>query len=250
MVELLPLIDTKNQAVWRLWAELMPLLAVIIVTIIFWMIEKKQVELKLFKNPGVGIKVGVIGGISWLGSVLIIMSVIGVIRFEGRNDLSMLSIWLLASTLNVIMQELLVRGYLYQMIKQKHNIVAATIATTMLFTAFHGGAFEAGIIAVLNVITMSILMSIVLEYTESIIALIMMHGIWNGLGGIVFGVLSLAGDYPHLLKMAFSGNNILSGGPYKIEGSIVVLFINIFMICLFLFFQKRKTRFQNLATVD
>lgn len=37
------------------------------------------------------------------------------------------------------MQELLVRGYLYQMLKQKHNIVAATIVTTALFTALHGG---------------------------------------------------------------------------------------------------------------
>ena len=49
------------------------------------------------------------------------------------------------------MQELLVRGYLYQMIKTKHNIIAATIVSTALFTFMHGGAFEAGIIPVLNV---------------------------------------------------------------------------------------------------
>jgi uncharacterized protein len=54
------------------------------------------------------------------------------------------------------MQEVLVRGYLYQMIKNNYNIVVAVLISTGLFTFAHGGAFEAGILPVLNVITMSL----------------------------------------------------------------------------------------------
>lgn len=35
---------------------------------------------------------------------------------------------MLAAFLNVVMQELLVRGYLYRMIRQKHNTAAAVLA--------------------------------------------------------------------------------------------------------------------------
>lgn len=47
----IPLLDTDNSALWRLWAEITPLLAVITVIIIFWLIEKKKVKMNLFKNP-------------------------------------------------------------------------------------------------------------------------------------------------------------------------------------------------------
>ena len=126
------------------------------------------------------------------------------------------------------------------MIKQKHNVIAATIVTTTLFTVMHGGAFEAGVIPVLNVVTMSLMMTVVLEYTGSIIAPIIMHAIWNGIGSIILGGVSLADDYPHLLNVTFNGNDILSGGVCKIEGSIVVLVINIFMIGVFAILKKRK----------
>lgn len=131
----LPLLDTDNSAIWRLWAEITPLLAIIAFTIVFWMIEKKQVRLSLFRNPALGLSVGVIGGIFWLGCTVMILLFIGVIKFDGSNRISMLPIWILAAVLNVVMQELLVRGYLYQMIKQKHNMVSAAILTTVLFTA-------------------------------------------------------------------------------------------------------------------
>ena len=87
----------------------------------------------------------------------------------------MLWLWLFAAFLNTVMQEMLVRGYLYQMIKSNSNIAAAIIVSTGLFTFAHGGAFEAGILPVLNVITMSLFMTAVLEYTGSLIAPIVIH---------------------------------------------------------------------------
>lgn len=240
LTTLLPLPNTNNPAIWRIWAEIIPLFSIIVFSIIFWMIEKKQVKLDLFGNPTMGLRVGVIGGIFWLGCTIIILYLIGVIRFNGSNHISMLPIWIFAAILNVVMQELLVRGYLYQMIKQKHNMVAATIVTTALFTALHGGAFEAGLIPVLNVATMSLLMTVVLECTGSVIAPIIMHTIWNVVGAIIFGGVSLADDYPHLLNITFSGNDVLSGGLCKIEGSIVVLIMNILMMCIIFTLRNKK----------
>ena len=202
------------------------------------MIERKNVELHLFDNPVKGMVLGVITGIVWLAVPVLVMYIAKIIHFDGTNSIKLFPVWLSAAFLNVIMQELLVRGYLYQMIKQKHNIVAATIVVTVLFTALHGGAFEAGVVPVLNVLTMSLLMTVVLEYSGSIIAPTIMHFLWNGIGALVLGGVSLADDYPNLLITSFTGNEILSGGVCKIEGSIIVLFVNMILIFLFMFLKK------------
>lgn len=237
---LLPLSSSENPAIWRLWTETTPLLAMIAFTFIFWLAEKRTVKLHLFDNPSKGFLIGAVAGMGWIAIPVLVMYTTQIIHFESINSIEMFPVWMLAVFLNVIMQELLVRGYLYQMLKQKHNFIVATIVTTVLFTLFHGGAFEAGIIPVLNVLTMSLLMTIVLEYTGSIIAPTIMHFLWNGIGALVLGGVSLADDYPQLLNLTFSGNEILSGGICKMEGSIVVLFINVILIALFVTLKKKQ----------
>ena len=232
--------DLSEPAIWRLWAEIMPLLAIVFFTLIFWLIEKKNVKLHLTDNPNNGALLGIVMGVLWLAIPTLLMYIIKSLHFDGMNEVKLFPVWMLAAFLNVIMQELLVRGYLYQMLKQKHNIVAAIIVTTALFTACHGGAFEAGILPVVNVITMSLFMTAVLEYSGSLVAPIIMHFLWNGIGALILSGVSLADDYPSLLITSFSGNEILSGGACKIEGSIFVLIVNIGLIAYIIFLNSKK----------
>ncbi len=53
----------------------------------------------------------------YVGVSVVILSIIGVIHIDGRNQISMLWLWLFSAFINSVMQEVLVRGYLYQMIK-------------------------------------------------------------------------------------------------------------------------------------
>lgn len=89
---------------------------------------------------------------------------------------------------------------------------------------------------------MSLFMTAVLEYTGSLIAPIVIHFLWNGVGAIILGGASLAEDYPHLFDMTIHGNPILSGGSCKIEGSIIVLFMNLAFLIGFVAAKKRKDR--------
>ena len=56
------------------------------------------------------------------------------------------------------MQERLVRGYIYQLLKERYNLSAAVIITTAIFMLMHSGAVEAGAIPVINIITMCLLL--------------------------------------------------------------------------------------------
>lgn len=232
--------DTESAVLWRFWAELIPFLAIVGITIIFWLIDKRKIQLHLVGKPVYNIVLGCIIGAVWLGTSVGILSLIGVIHIDGNNQISMFWLWILSAFINTIMQEMLVRGYLYQMLKSNYNIGLAVIVSTGLFTFAHGGAFEAGILSVLNVITMSLFVTAVLEYTDSLIAPIVIHFLWNGIGAIILGGVSIAEDYPHLFNMVISGNQILSGGSCKIEGSVVVFFMNLILMMGFVVAKKKR----------
>lgn len=232
--------DTASAVIWRFWAELIPLVSIIALTLIFWLIDKRKTRLHLTGKLVNNIILGCVTGAVWLGVSVGILAIIGVVHIDGRNQISMLWLWMISAFLNTVMQEMLVRGYLYQMLKSNCNIGIAVIVSTGLFTFAHGGAFEAGILPVLNVITMSLFVTAVLEYTDSLIAPIVIHFLWNGVGAIILGGVSLAEDYPHLFNMVISGNSILSGGSCKIEGSIIVLLMNLIFMVGFIMANKKK----------
>ena len=236
----IPVPAAENGAVWRFWAEVIPLLAIIGITLIFWLAEKRKTALHLVRRPVYSIALGCITGVVWLGVSAGILFWTGVIRLDGKNQVSLLWLWLLSAFINTVMQEMLVRGYLYQMIKRNYNIVSAVIVSTGVFTLAHGGAFEAGWIPVLNVITMSLFMTAVLEYTDSLSVPVIIHFLWNGVGAIILGGVSLAEDYPHVFNMVISGDPVVSGGSCKMEGSIVVLFVNLILMTGFIAAKKRK----------
>ncbi|MDO5755617.1 MAG: CPBP family intramembrane metalloprotease [Tissierellia bacterium] len=117
-------------------------------------------------------------------------------------------------------------------------MIIAVVVSTFFFTILHGGAFEAGLIPVLNVITMSLFMTILLEYTQSLWTPIIVHYVWNAIGGLVLGGVSLADDYINIYQMNLHGNDLITGGIVKIEGSIIVLGLN--LVLMLFFYRKTK----------
>jgi membrane protease YdiL (CAAX protease family) len=242
----IPAVDTPaflgdSGALKRLWWELLPLLSVLIATFVFaGLIDKRQVKIRIFGSPVKNTLLGLCLGAIWLGVPIVVLYFGGIVSFAGKNSVTGITIWFIAALLNVIMQEYLVRGYLFQMLKERANVFVAVLVTTALFTAMHGGAFSAGIVAVLNVVTMSVFVSLLLLYTGTLLAPIVVHFIWNSVGCLIFGVVSLADDYPSILNSSFSGTSLLSGGIAKIEGSLVVLIVNLVLILLLVLLYKKK----------
>lgn len=156
-------------------------------SVIFYFIEGKNIDITPMNSPFKSIILGIFTSSLWLGVVILTLFATNTISFVGKNSISYLSIWAISCFLNVIMQEVLVRGYIYQLLKRNYSIFVSTIVTTTLFLFCHGGAIEAGIIPILNIVTMSIFMTLALEYTQSIITPIIIHFVWNFIGGIIFG---------------------------------------------------------------
>lgn len=226
-------IPSDNPAIWRFFAELVPFVVMILFTVIFWLIEKKAVHIPIKENMARGTLLGMVIGIIWIGAAAAILIVSKQLKITGRNEVPLLWLWILSAFINVIMQELLVRGYIYQLLKEQYSLPVAVIVTTAIFTFLHGGAFEAGVIPVINVATMCIFTTALYESEGTILAPTMAHSIWNIVGALILGGVSLADDYPSLLIMTPSENQLLSGGGYKLEGSIVVTVLNVALTLIF-----------------
>ena len=237
---LIPIPNDISDNWWRFLAELIPFLAIVFLTYIFSKFEKNRLSILHFENPIKQTLAGILLGLIWFFIPFLLLNSLGYLEITDKNYINMLSIWIVSAFINTIMQELLVRGYIYQLLKEEYNIMIATIISTLLFTFMHGGSFEAGPIAVVNVLTMSLLMTIILEYTNSLLIPIIMHFIWNVMGGIIFGTVFLAEDYPHLYNINIAGNSIISGGIFKMEGSIFVFLTNIILILIFYRMYKKK----------
>ena len=234
-------IPSDNPAVWRFFAELIPLAVMILFTVAFWLIEKKTINIPIKENIGKGTLSGIVIGIIWIGAAAAILIFSKQLEIIGKNEISLFWLWILSAFLNVIMQELLVRGYIYQLLKERFNLPAAVIVTTAIFTFMHGGAFEAGVIPVINVVTMCLFTTALYESEKTILAPIMAHSIWNIIGALILGGVSLADDYPSILIMTASPNKLLSGGTYKIEASIVVTILNVVLMGIF-YIRYRRTK--------
>lgn len=238
------LIDIRidDPVIWRFFAELIPLLVMVVLTVVFLLIEKRKIKIPVIQNIGRGTLIGSLSGVIWIGAAAGILVLTKQLTITAKNDITMIWLWILSAFINVIMQELLVRGYIYQLLKTRYNVWAAVIVTTLLFTLMHGGAFAAGVIPVINVITMCQFTTALYESENSLAAPIMAHAIWNITGAILLGGVNLAEDYPHILTMQASANTVLSGGDYKIEASIVTLILNIILMTVFFIRYRMQIR--------
>lgn len=238
----------SNPAVQRFVDELMPLLVLMIVTFAFSsLLDKNKYKTVIFGKLPKNIFWGIGIGILWFGIAFLVQYLGGWAIVQFDSSIPFLFIYILALLVNTCMQEFLVRGYLFNMLEKRHNKIVATIFTTALFTFLHGGAFEAGVIAVANVITMSIFVTFLMFYTESLLTPILVHFLWNFLGGVIFNSVSL--PYPSIFSVLPVGNILFSGGEYKLENSVITLVINSILVGVFFLCYSKKANPQNMKAM-
>lgn len=221
----LPHADQTNAFV-RLWLEVAPLLAVLAGTLIMrrWFDKKTDWPCFVGHRWRTDMSSGIAASATWLGVSVGLLYISGVVHFEAGQPISLLPVWILAAIINVIMQEYLVRGYLFSMLARRHSQITAAVATTILFIAMHGLA--GGMIGVINVALANLIFTLLLIRTGSLLAPILAHIVWNVMGGIILGTISLGNVYPHWLQAVYSGSAPVTGGDYMLEGSIVTTVVS------------------------
>ena len=191
-------------------------------------------------------------GIGWIVSTVYFSTVMACLYLSGNyvvtsvqfnldSQLCWLGIFLLVGT----SEEIACRGIIFRLISDKWNVATGLVVSALLFGFLHvfneGATVWASLAIALN---SGWLMGIAYAYHQTIWVPIGMHWAWNYLEGGVFGcaVSGTPLDYRPLITPKISGTDLLSGGAFGPEASIicVAIGIGISIVYTVLYIKKRK----------
>ena len=222
------------------------------IIILLWKLFQKKTLAELgFTRPASSYFAGAAAG-----AVLVVVSVAltvlsGAIRYNGvfeKIDTVMVLLMLGGFVFQGAMEEVLCRGIVQQLL-QKRSVPVAVGVSAVLFTMPHVlnmdfSAPAIAVTAVINLILISVIFSLFTIRFKSIWAACGMHSVWNYILYNILG-LNLSGNdeiTASVFDMSSVGENILNGGVYGIEASIITAAVLGAAAALLILFTVRKAK--------
>ena len=174
---------------------------------------------------------GAAAGVLLVGISALAVMLTGTIQYHGifKNiHFTIIMLMLGGFVVQGAMEELLFRGLVLFSLKDKTPLPVAIGVSTLLFIIPHLSALSEGepifvMIGILDLILISVIFSILTVHFDSIWAACGLHSVWNFILFNILG-LNLSGNdetTAAVFDMRSVGENILNGGEYGIEASIV-----------------------------
>lgn len=118
-------------------------------------------------------------------------------------------------------EELVFRGYLLNNLLQSVSKWPALVISALIFTLFHAANPDFSIIGAINILLAGLLLGINYIYTKNLWFAIVLHFTWNFLQGPVLGYDVSGLHLQSLLQHDIQGSELLTGGKFGFEGSLV-----------------------------
>ena len=169
-----------------------------------------------------------------VGTGLAIFSIVGVVAILLMSNNISLSLSkdlkigiIIMLVILVIMQgfleEIVFRGYLMTRLAAKKGKWIAILLSSIFYIVFRMSNPTTSKIDLLNIFLISVVMSLLYWYFDNVLVIAIFHAFWNCISGLVFG-FNLSGiklSDSIFTVAAISDKQILIGGSYGIEGSII-----------------------------
>ena len=215
--------------------KLYGMIVVSAVCVLYW----KRIEKR--KLSEMGVTKGVSGWFTGagIGALLIFVSVFaimmtGTIKFGGFSadvNVTMLLLLFGGYAVQGAAEEFLSRGLTFCGLKDRVSLPVAVGANALVFTLPHLSSMSGSdpqliISGIINLAVISCLFSFITLRTESIWAACGLHSLWNFSLNCVLGLTVSGMEAPgSVINMRAAGENLLNGGIYGIEASIVTALI-------------------------
>lgn len=167
--------------------------------------------------------VGIVIGTFIMTSGYLILLFIGEINFERVIfDFKEIIISIFLFIIVAVMEELLMRGYILKNLMISFNKYVALIVSSVLFSLMHGFNPNIDLFALTNIFLAGILLGISYIHTKNLWFPIALHLSWNLFQTILGFNVSGQKTYS-LIEFGITENNLLNGGKFGFEGSILSL---------------------------
>jgi len=168
---------------------------------------------------GIGMNFTVVGLIAVFGSVNFETSIINP---TGIAAISGVTIMLFGFVIQGASEEILARGWMFQVIGARYKPWIGAIVTSVFFSLLHLGNSGINIVAVFNLVLFALLMVLFVMKDGSLWSACAWHTSWNWTLGNVLGLsVSGTGEKVSLFNLSTSGHDLITGGGFGPEGSLI-----------------------------
>jgi membrane protease YdiL (CAAX protease family) len=183
-----------------------------------------------------------------MGAVYLVLWLLGMARFSSGAGFEGLTAAVMFNLATAMGEELLFRAVLFRIAEQVAGTTVAIVMSAAIFGILHAanpGATAFGIGAL--TIEFGIMLALAYVLTRNIWLAVGIHMAWNFTQGYVFGVEVSGASQPYsILKTSVSGPDLLTGGSFGPEGSIVALGISVVASAVLAVLILRKRGWQPL----
>ncbi|MBA3646388.1 MAG: CPBP family intramembrane metalloprotease [Gemmatimonadaceae bacterium] len=159
--------------------------------------------------------------------------------------------WVNAASFDVVffllaaaMEELVVRGYLFSLIRRRWGWKVAVVGTSLLFGALHLLNPGADLLSMVNVTLAGIFLAIVLLKTKSLYAAIAAHFAWNWTMAAIFHTVVSGASIPAPnYATVDNGPDWLTGGRWGPEGGVGATVA--MLVLIFFLYKQRRGRVES-----
>lgn len=181
-----------------------------------------------------------------LGSVLT-----GGIKIEGISSdfsLSLFILFLFGFLIQGMAEEILCRGYFLVSFARRYPLYLAVLANSLGFAALHLLNGGISILAFINLFLFGVFASFYFINRGNIWGIGAFHSIWNLVQGNFYGirVSGINIENSLLTSVSYEGKQVLNGGAFGLEGSIMVTIV----LCLGIVFLYVRNKKKSLSTQD
>ncbi|MGK0253496.1 MAG: membrane protease YdiL (CAAX protease family) [Mariniflexile sp.] len=144
-----------------------------------------------------------------------------------------------------IVEEVLCRGYILRNLMISFNKYVALIISSLLFSLMHSFNPNVDLFALTNIFLAGILLGLSYIYTKNLWFPIALHLSWN-LSQTLYGFNVSGKDTYSIIEFTISDKNLLNGGAFGFEGSILsIISMLITIIGIWIFYNRKKNKSQT-----
>jgi CAAX protease family protein len=188
--------------------------------------------------------IGMLIGAGFISSVMGVLYFAGVFEINGVRSVDVLAAPLIAAIATGFIEEIALRGVIFRIIEEWLGTWISLLFSAALFGALHLGNDNATLVAALAIaLEAGVLLAAVYMVTRRLWVVIGLHAGWNfTLGGIYGGAVSGFAQ-EGLLDATIAGPELITGGAFGVEASVVTIVIGLALALFFLFRAGQKNRF-------
>ncbi len=200
--------------------------AVVLLTYILYVrvIERRWATEVSFRGALLELLIGLLTGVVLVGCVAALIAAVGAYRITGMNPWSIAIIEpLVMMTFVGVLEEVISRALIFRITEESFGSWTALGISSAVFGLAHLPGESTSALAIINTVVAGVMFAAAYMVTRRIWLAVGIHVAWNYTLGSIFSVAVSGRDAEGLLVGTTYGSDLLSGGVYGFEASVVTL---------------------------